>query len=307
MRDYRLLGIDPWLPWPLNRSRWWTEPVRAERLAALRIGVAAVLLLDVLGTYLPQAHDFFGANSLGSPDVFASVRIASRWSLLTGIANPFWMQGVLLVWAGAAACLLVGLLPNLSAAVAWVLSVSVMGLNYYLHNSGDNVRTIELFYLMLCPCGAAWSLSGRGQSFGKRVYVAAWPVRLLLVQLVIIYFVNGVYKLAGSSWRDGDVLHTVLSNLAWTRFSYSQLGLPELLLRLLTWTTLLWEVSFPLLVLSPRTRAFALCLGVFFHVGTGVLLRLTMFPLYMLCLYLPLVPWERGVDAWRDRRDRRAW
>jgi hypothetical protein len=64
-------GVNPWLPWPFNRSPWWTQPVRAERLAALRIGLAAVLLLDLLVTYLPRAADFFGPDSLGSPGTFA--------------------------------------------------------------------------------------------------------------------------------------------------------------------------------------------------------------------------------------------
>ena len=37
----RFVGVDPWLPWPLSAWRWWTEPVAAERLAALRIGLAS--------------------------------------------------------------------------------------------------------------------------------------------------------------------------------------------------------------------------------------------------------------------------
>jgi hypothetical protein len=43
----------------------------------------------------------------------------------------------------------------------------------------------------------------------------------------------------------------------------------------------------------PGTRTAALWLGVLFHVGTGLQLELGMFWLYALCLYLPLVPWER--------------
>jgi hypothetical protein len=34
-------------------------------------------------------------------------------------------------------------------------------------------------------------------------------------------------------------------------------------------------------------------LGVLFHLGTGLVLKLGPFPLYMLCFYLPLLPWER--------------
>src|ERR1700686_3715834 len=41
-----IVGVVPWLPWPLSAWGWWTEPVRAERLALLRIGVALCLIAD---------------------------------------------------------------------------------------------------------------------------------------------------------------------------------------------------------------------------------------------------------------------
>ena len=55
-------GRDPWLPWPLSQYPWWSEPVPAERLAALRIGLAAVLLLDVLVFYLPWIDEIGRAH-----------------------------------------------------------------------------------------------------------------------------------------------------------------------------------------------------------------------------------------------------
>ena len=66
-----IIGIKPWLPWPLSRWKIWTAPVAAERLAALRIGLAAVLFFDVLLTYMPMGTTFFGRESLGSPSIFA--------------------------------------------------------------------------------------------------------------------------------------------------------------------------------------------------------------------------------------------
>ena len=42
MSERTVVGLKPWLPWPLSRSPWWTEPVRAERLAVLRIGATSV-------------------------------------------------------------------------------------------------------------------------------------------------------------------------------------------------------------------------------------------------------------------------
>src|SRR5947209_19968683 len=66
----RVLGLKPWFPWPLSRWRWLTEPVRAERLAALRIAVGLVMFLDVLGTLYLSRNQWFGPDSLGEPKVF---------------------------------------------------------------------------------------------------------------------------------------------------------------------------------------------------------------------------------------------
>jgi hypothetical protein len=307
MTEGTTVGLNPWLPWPLHRWAWWTGPVRAERLAALRIGLAAVLLLDVLGTYLPQVHDFFGAGSLGSPEFFAWWRRAPRWnwSLLYGVESPLLLRTAVLVWTGAIGCLLVGLGTRVSAVAVWVLSTSFANLNPYIDNAGDQVRAIVLFYLMLCPCGATWSvdrwLARRRAGRGGPVSISPWPLRLLFVQMVLIYFCNGLYKLAGSDWRSGNSLYYVLADLALARWSYAQAPVPYGLTRLLTWAVLAWETAFPLLVCWRGTRAAALWIGVAFHLGIGLCLELGAFAPYMLCLYLPLLPWERWADGCRQR------
>jgi uncharacterized membrane protein YphA (DoxX/SURF4 family) len=289
-----VLGIQPWLPGSMGKSSWWNEPIRAERVAALRIGIAIVLLWDILFTYMPLAGDFFGLGSLGSPEVFAGFRPQPRWSFLRGINSPGIVQAALMVWAVAAGALLIGYLPRINAAICWAMSISIIGTNYYLHNSGDNVRTISLFYLMLSHSGAVWAMPSRRKpgDAPAPVLVAAWPMRLLLIQLACIYFVNGVYKLAGTEWRDGDVLQWVLGNLAWTRMSHAQLPLPGFLTYIMSWTVLIWELGFPVLIMLPWARKCALWLGVLFHIGTAITLNLGPFPFYMICLYLPLVPWE---------------
>ena len=289
-----VVGTSPWLPEPLAQSRWWTQPVRAERLAALRIGVGAMLLLDIFCFYLPRAGDFFGAGSLGSPEVFAGRLGGSslRWSLLGGISDGSLLYAILIAWAIAAFCLMIGFLPRASAIIAWLIAMSVHNANFYLHNSGDNVKLIALFYLMLCPAGAVWAVR-TGRHPARPTYVHPWPLRLIMLQLAVIYFVNGVYKLSGGDWRSGEVMHYVLNNVAWTRFAAAQLPLPDFSVPVMTYTTLIWELGFPALMLFPRLRATTLWLGVAFHLGTALLLQLGMFPAYMLCLYLPLVPWER--------------
>jgi hypothetical protein len=438
----RIAGLVPWLPWPLSAWRWWTEPVGAERLAALRIGLAGFLLLDILLTYLPGVFTFFGHDALGDPAVFGWRAGAPRlsWSLLRGFGDPLlsflsltgwaattlwifadlvtravkgsgprdpdplryslpmwfctgtlfilglwsrlaakedelqyaWLAALVLVslslaflmlelvrylsevdwralallgitfasavallgcglrltllerlepdslearllapwqndpmllggamgaWVASAFCLLVGLWTRPAAIATWALSLSFANLNSSIDNAGDTVRGIILFYLMLCPCGAVWSLDRvwrrwRGTD-ADVLLVSPWPIRLLFLQLIFIYFCNGLYKLYGSSWRDGNSLFYVMGDFTLARFSLADLPLPLWMMRLLTWSVLIWEVSFPLLVLNRWSRLVALLFGAGFHVGILVSMELGCFVPYTLCMYLPLLPWER--------------
>src|SRR5262249_32077866 len=169
----------------------------------------------------------------------------------------------------------------------------------YIGNAGDSIRGILLFYLILCPSGAAWSLdSWRQRRRGRLVgpaYVYPWALRLLFLQMVFIYFFNGLYKVIGPAWQAGDSLSYVLRDLVLSRFSASQLALPRWLTQILTYSVVIWEVGFPLWVANRWTRTPALLFGVAFHLGSGLTMELGGFVPYMLVMYLPLVPWERWI------------
>lgn len=311
-----VVGVRPWFPGILARWDWLTAPVRAERLAALRIGVGAVLLIDILGTYLPFVADYYGVGSLAGSGVFAARFEVPHWhwSVLQWLPEDWGPIVALAGWGLAAVALLAGYYPRVAAGVAWALSLSFYNSNYYLHNSGDRLRHTLLFILMLAPCGAAWTVSlralrnasalpsprsGRGET--TDIFVYPWPLRLLFVQMTIIYFCNGVYKLLGPEWRDGSVLNFIMTDAGWSRCGMT---LPPWLALGAAWVVMIWELGFPLWILAPTSRMIALGIGVLFHVGTGLHLELGMFPLYALCFYFPLVPWEQWPARWRPAHSR---
>ncbi len=426
----KVVGVQPWLPWPLSASLWWTKPVRAEYLAIVRIGLGIVLLLDLLFLYWPCFSDLYGAGSLGSPEMFRDNTSSPRWfwSLFRGLDHTLISTAALLVWLAATLYLIAGLFhqrrrettesrnhrplliwvvsgivyiggvwtrelqqtqPSLltwavplvfflaagffvqiprkqsgwllfawgtglgllilgmvlwfprfgfvrngardlllgwdgninllylaflvwglftlfltigfntrvSTIIVWLLSISFYHLNPLINSGGDLVKNIILFYLMLSPCGAAWSVDQcfRRFSFGEKgpFYISPWPLRLMFLQLVCIYFFTGLHKITGETWLYGESLYYVLADLALTRLSYDQLAIPPLALQILTWVILGWQLSFPILVSIPYVRPIALSFGVLFHLGTLTLLELGGFEGYMLVLYLPLLPWSR--------------
>lgn len=298
MNEPVVAGLEPWLPWPLHRFPWWTEPIRAERLAALRIGTGLVLLLDILITWLPYVSMLYGQDSLGAPEVFGTADPYPiwPWSPLANLASPAVWQGIFLLWALSALLLLLGVFARMSAAVALFIGACLINPNFWLLNSGDYVRNILLFYLMLSPCAAVWAVRPWAVKPAGPVYIHPWPVRLIFLHMMSIYFLSGLTKLELGEWAEGKTLYHVLAALDWTHLAYASLPWPFWLLRLTTWFTLFWEIGFPVLVLWPRTRLATLWIGVLFHLGIGLTLRVGPFGFYMICLYLPLVPWERWFD-----------
>lgn len=304
-----MVGVQPWLPRPLAGWPWWTEPVRAERLAGLRIGVGLTLILDVFVTYWPRARDFYGAGSLADAGIHTDLIhwTTSPFRLLAGFESSGSWQILLLLTACAGLLLMVGCATRLAAGAAWFLASSLHVQNVYLHAGADNVRDILLFLLIFAPSGADWSVDAWLQRrLGKRppgvVWIHPWALRLFFIQLAVIYGFSGAFKLNYEVWLKGHALHYVLGSTNWMRSPYFSPALPLWLIQASSWFVMLWEFLFPLMVFRPLSRRIALGLGVFFHVGTCVSMRLGFFPLYMLCMYLPFVPWERVADRFSRRR-----
>ncbi len=291
-----VVGIQPWLPKPLSNMATWKKPIRAEILASLRIGVAATLLLDMFMTMLPGFAVLYGTDSTGDPWFYSWMfeRPQLHWSVLESIGDLGALTLAFWVWVMATASLLLGYNTRLSAVIVWVLSISFVNINMYAINAGDHIRGMLLFYLMLSPCGAAWSID----SFLKRklqktsnvnVHISPWVIRLLLVQLAFMYCSSGLCKFSGENWRAGNSLYYVLNDLSLARISTSQFVPPFWVLKLSTWFVLAWEITFPLLILFRRTYVPALLVGVSMHLGILLTMEIGAFPLYVLAAYVPLL------------------
>ncbi len=225
MTPCETVGLQPWYPWPLSRWRWWTKPVRAERLATYAArGLSAWLLFDVLTTYLPNLTTFFGANSLGEPPIYNWMWTEKRWawSVFYGVQDPTYLYAGMIVWIIAIVGLLTGCFTRVSAVVTFVLSTSFANLNYNVDNAGDTVRGIILFYLAISRCDAAWSVDAWRARRPGPTFIYPWPLRLLFLQMIVIYWANGMHKLVGRDWLLGNSLYYVLGDATLTRWSAAQ-------------------------------------------------------------------------------------
>lgn len=111
-------------------------------------------------------------------------------------------------------------------------------------------------------------------------------VRLIQIQLVIIYVYTGCEKLKGMTWWEGVAVWKVLGNPQLAPFDMSFMAHVPWVIAIMTYGTLIFEVYFPVVVINKRCRNFWLSFGVFLHAGTAALMGLHFFALVMLCAYL---------------------
>jgi hypothetical protein len=300
MNDRTLVGTVPWMPGFLRNIWWLNHPVAAERLAALRISVGLFFLLDLLWMYAPHFSDYYGPGSLSEPNVFERLFQSPSWSWSLIHWLPPGIPAISLLYVGILSALgmIFGVMPRLSACVGWMISYSLLSVCPFLHNGGDRVKCILMFILMLTPCDAAWVI-GRKQ---PPAVVHPWWMVLLIMQMCLMYCLNGLRKYPGPEWRSGEVLYYVCNSSLWAHWSGQSHPVPMAVYKLLTWFTLVWEIFFPIFLWMPITRKAILWIGAFFHVFTFFHLEVGMFAIYALCFYTVFVPWERLSDWLKKSR-----
>ena len=270
-----------WSNGPFDRAFWLGE-IDARLPAVFRIGLAAVLLLDLLGEF-PIVTALYGAHGVWPP---LHVR---------GFLHHLSDRALLFAWAGgclALGSLMLGLFSRASATASWIFLVAVHLRNEAICSGGDYLAQICLFFLIWLDAGAAYSLDARWRGRGRR-FVAAAPWRAMQVHVALLYVFTAAFKMAGA-WATGDGIFLALQQLGFVRpFGAWLFSHPSLCL-LTNYCIVALEASVGILALSPIYSPGArlgaglgnvmVQLGIFSTMRVGVF---TMVMLWMTVLFFP--------------------
>jgi hypothetical protein len=285
---------------------FWFRPRPAYTLGLVRMAFGA---LAVAWTFalLPDLYELFGEHGV----IPQPPRARYEWSVFevwTGDKALLIGWVVLLV---SAIAMTVGWHSRLAAILVFVLIHSFMARDRWVFNAGDALVTLEALFLALSSCGAALSLDQRRRtgSFWSAQCRAPWPIRLMQVQLSVIYLAAAQSKLAGRAWLDGSaVSYAWRTDQSWALFPAPQwLTANAILVNMATWGTVLVELAIAILVWNRQWRPWVLSAGVVLHLMIMVNLSIGFFSLAMFVLYLAFVPWEaveRLPDALKTRLTR---
>lgn len=260
--------------------RWAFGPVDTAPMAALRIA-CGLLVLGWTVSLLPDAHAFLDDDGLTRSAVHGT---RGWWAV--DLVSPY---AALALLALAALALTVGWHARAAAVAVTLLLIAVQRRDVYMLNSGDLLLRHLALYVALMPCGEVWSLDARRR--GSSSPRAPWGLRLLQVQVSIVYFFSVVAKLHGDSWQDGTAVGRAVQLADLQRFLIPEAVATSITASaLMTYGTILVEGALVFGLWLPRFRWWAMAAGVSIHLGIEATLLIGWFSLAIIVCYLAFVP-----------------
>lgn len=295
----------------LNATREWFDrflfaPVDARVVAAMRITLGVLLLLE----WMPLGPRFV---TLFHVDGIADVELVETYWTPYAVRvledfSPDALMGVYAFGIVAILAFTLGVATPVSNLVVAGLLVAIHHRSPWIQNGGDRLMRIWTLMMLVMPSGAMWSVDAWLR--GRRETVPIFGLRLVQLQLVVMYTYTGLAKLGDIAWFQGDAIYYAIqdggfSRAPWLLDPIVQHAGARPFLMLLDWATLVFEIFFLPLVGYPRTRNATLIAGVALHAGIFATMAVGLFGPASVWGYQAFLPWARSQadDPSPDERD----
>lgn len=274
-------------------NSFWFTRLDARPLALFRISIGSLFTIWFLFV-LPNWRRFFAADgiiSLVSAD-FPNPNVNGPLGLFR------WTEGWLpieIFWPIAfALCVAftLGFYTRLSTFGLLLMLNAMLHRNPYIVNGEEMVLRMCLLYCLFMDLGAVWSVDAyrRGQQGQPtRSTVFAWPLRMLQINICLIYAISLPYKFYDDAgWVTGDAFHWTIASEMWGLGGMWWVTLwgGGIVRKLITFSTVIIEGLFPALVWFKPCRRYLLAAIASLHIGIGLLVpNVTFFTLSMVCAF----------------------
>ncbi|MGH8459066.1 MAG: HTTM domain-containing protein, partial [Nevskiales bacterium] len=224
------------------------------------------------------------------------------WGLFGVSAAEAWARLLFVGYGFSIVALLVGWRTRTAALLVFLFTVSVHRREPLIWTGGDLLLQYFAFWLLFVPAGAALSLDAAKQASSAEnpPPVRSWHLFLLQGQLALVYFSTFFLKMGTASWKSGVAIGNAWQlpfyGRPWSATLAAMPGLSEIG----AWSTLAFELAFPIFIWSRRLRPWLLAIGLALHLGIEFTLRAGPFSAAMLAGYVPFLS-ATGLRAWSAR------
>jgi hypothetical protein len=255
------------------------QPVDARVPAIFRVAIGLVATLDFTDR-LRDAFTFYSSQGLLAPDTGTGSVDLLPSVLLGASASPTRVMIFFVFGFVALTCFTLGYRTRLAAVLTWIAVFTIQMRNRTICDGGDTLLRILCFWALFVDLGGRLSLDVWLGRRPAQATVPGLPVRLLRLQLALVYLTAGLSK-SGASWLDGSAVYYAVQSMDFGRPLGVLLAAHPMLARAVAFSTVVIEVAFAPLVLVPlRTtaaRALGLALGLALHVGIALTMRVGIF------------------------------
>jgi hypothetical protein len=191
-----------------------------------------------------------------------------KFSILHFRSDPPFVWAVYTAMLVSTGLMILGVWTRSTTILAWFLVESVYRYSPVFYTGGDTVVRVFMFLGMFVRWGEAYSFDnwrrrrkailGGATAIPPLRLIPAWPLRMMMLQLAIIYCATGLLK-SGNTWSNGTALYYSL-NLdhfyRWPQMGFvgamHYIGVLPLLTILVHW----WEMLFPLGLIGAAVNAY---------------------------------------------------
>ena len=270
--------------------------------ALLRLGLGGLILCQLLWQWRYR-QILRGPNGMYPDWLFARELPLQRSPSLFDVHSELAFDALYCLTIVIALLYLVGWKARWTGICLYVLTWSFFHRNPMLVFGGEKLLLATFPYALLLNTSTVLAVERaqpRHPDLSRDSFAALFHnvgVFCIMAQLSIAYATAGLAKLAGVLWRDGTAVRLVLQTPEFSLPGITEaLADGDLLVRALTYATSAFELGFPLLVWSKRTRWIAQLGAVTFHVAVGALMGLALFALQALVFQLVIAD-----DRWYGR------
>lgn len=277
-------------------TKWktfWFEPISPYPLSIFRIAFGFIMLVNLLGQYLPFYSYFYGPDSLISINSI----YAYKWQLLPVFdlmaflpqQNSFFL-GFLFLTIIFCVFLMVGFATRISTIALFLCVLSLNNHSPFVIHAGDNYARLILLFLVFSPTNKVLSIDSylKGGNV-KNILIEPLSQRLIQIQLCFIYLINWLSKMDSQIWVDGQAVYYATRLQQYFRFPYPQFLDNVVAVNLLTWSTLLVEFALIFLLWPKKTRYVMILIGVIFHLSLDLFFNLGVFEWFFIVSFLLFV------------------
>lgn len=285
-----------WSAW----CQFWFEPKDLTSLGLFRLVFGLVLFVFYLGRLFDYEFLFTDRGMLpldvwnnNLPEVHES---PIPWRELT--RSPTLGMGLHLIFVVGLLALALGWIGRNFCWLLFILHIVFINRNPISIYGADMVATCWLLYLSLTDsnkCLRIWPWGKRAKKTSdiQGDLLTTVGMRMIQIQLCVIYAFAGLDKAKGLTWWQGDAVWNALANAQLVPFDLGFFHHFPVIIALMSFGTVVWEVYFPFLVWVKPFRRYSLSFGAFLHLSIGLLMSIPFFSMVMVSSYILFLDSER--------------